>query len=58
MDGLIWEEIGTDYEETDGWSVEWNTMVIPNGPYFLRVSMVDWADNEGSTQIMVNVINI
>lgn len=57
FDGLTWEEIGIDEDETDGWTSDWDTTIVPNGLCLLRVTMVDWADNEASDEIMVFINN-
>jgi hypothetical protein len=49
--------IGVDYDGSDGWSVEWNTTEMQDGPYLIYARMVDEDDNEGLSMTLVHVQN-
>jgi len=52
-----WTELGNDTNGTDGWSVENNTKLYPDGDYYLRATMGDSEGYTGDTQIMVTLAN-
>lgn len=56
-DGVTWNEIGTDTDGSDGWTMEWDTTTVPNGNYYLRYTMTDADGNQGSSQISITVAN-
>jgi len=49
--------IGTDYDGSDGWSVEWNTTQMQDGSYVLYARMIDEDDNEGLSTTLVRIQN-
>ncbi|UCD92409.1 MAG: hypothetical protein JSV43_00285 [Methanobacteriota archaeon] len=57
-DAIIWMEIGEDIDGMDGWWVEWDSLGVPDGFYFLRATMTDYAGNTGIHEIGVLVDNI
>ncbi len=57
-DAIIWIEIGEDIDGTDGWWVEWDSLGVPDGIYFLRATMTDFAGNTGMDEVGVFVDNI
>ncbi|MGA1869279.1 MAG: HYR domain-containing protein [bacterium] len=46
--GINWFGIGNDYNGSDGWSVNWNTMLLEDGIYFVQVTTID---NEGTARV-------
>jgi hypothetical protein len=57
-DGVIWTEILSDTDPTDGWWIEFDTYAFPNGPYFIMATMTDNAGNAGSDEVSIFIDNI
>ncbi len=57
-DGAIWIEIGVDNDPTDGWWMEWDSRSVSDGEYFIKVTMTDFAGNEGTDEVFVIVDNV
>jgi len=57
QDGQNWILISVDNDGSDGWSVVWNTLMVVNGNYQLKVAMRDHLGNEASNTIIVVVNN-
>jgi len=49
--------IGTDYDGSDGWSVEWNTTQMQDASYLICARMVDKDNNEGLSMTLVHIQN-
>lgn len=47
--------LGTDFDGSDGWHVEWNTTEMSDGPYTVIAKMVDGDGNEQFNMTMVHV---
>jgi len=52
-----WTTIGEDTDETDGWSVKWDTATVEDGSYLLMATTIDQAGNEATDMIWVDVYN-
>jgi hypothetical protein len=57
-DGVVWTEILSDVDPTDGWWIEFDTHAFPNGPYFIMATMTDLAGNAGSDEVSILIDNI
>jgi hypothetical protein len=56
-DGAIWTQIGFDNDPTDGWWMEWDSALVPNGPYIIMAEMDDFAGNSGSSVVSIVLDN-
>lgn len=52
-----WSKIGTDTDDSDGWSVTWDTSCNPSCTYYLvRGIMKDAKGNEAKTYIIIHIL--
>ena len=49
--------IGSDDDGSDGWSVDWDSTGVPDGPHSLTASATDGAEQIGAESIQVSVAN-
>jgi len=54
-DSLNWFEIGTDLDGQDGWSTEFPTGQLQDGPYVLKATIIDQEGNEGSSEVPITI---
>jgi len=57
QDSSEWTIIGTDYNKSDGWNIEWNTTQVPDGFYVIGAFVVDEDGNQGMNTTLVYVNN-
>lgn len=56
-DGDSWELIGFGIPARGDWVADWDTVVVPNGPHVLRVTMTDNVGQTGCRVLAIRVAN-